>query len=178
MESKICNACGEEKPLDAFQERIVKGVRYPRTRCSACENRLRAERRSPEAIARQWAARQKRLSHQRANDINRASWVLKDCNRTDSRKGLFNDLEITYIEMMLSYPCAYCGRGWEEARMTLDRIDNSQGHLQSNVQTACEPCNLNRGDCDYQEWMSFVQQMGPHGMAELARKRKKRRRLV
>lgn len=175
-EWKTCTACGEPKHIDEFQLRTVNGRQYPRTRCSPCENRLRAERRTPEAHARQERARQKRRKHQRANDINRASWFLKDSRRTDKRKGLENDLEIEFIEAALAQPCAYCKRDWSEVRMTLDRVDNSMGHLQSNVLTACEPCNLNRGACSYEEWIAFVEQMGPEGLKEVTKRRHRRKR--
>ena len=179
FEWKTCTACGEPKPLSEFQTRVVAGNTYPRTRCSPCENRLRAERRTPEAAARQEKARQRRKKFQRANDINRASWLLRDCLRTDTRKGHANDLDIEFVEAMLHEPCAYCGRDASQVRMTLDRIDNTLGHLKANVNVACEPCNLNRGPASYEDWIAFVQMMGPDGLqrATRSRHRKKKRRL-
>ena len=179
-EWKICTACGEPKPIAEYQTRVVAGRQYPRTRCSPCENRLRAERRTPEAAARQEKARQRRKKFQRANDINRASWLLRDCLRTDSRKGYANDLDLEFVEAMIAGFCVYCGRGAPEVRMTLDRIDNTLGHMRDNVNVACEPCNLNRGAASYEDWIAFVQMAGPEGLmrATRSRHRKKKRRLV
>lgn len=37
--------------------------------------------------------------------------------------------------------------------MTLDRIDNSLGHLQSNVLPSCERCNMVRRDMPFPAWL-------------------------
>lgn len=37
--------------------------------------------------------------------------------------------------------------------MTLDRVDNSQGHLQSNVKPSCIRCNSIRGNMPFDAWI-------------------------
>lgn len=36
---KLCNCCGETKPLTGFYTRIVAGRRYQRTACKTCHNK-------------------------------------------------------------------------------------------------------------------------------------------
>jgi hypothetical protein len=40
--------------------------------------------------------------------------------------------------------------------MTLDRIDNSIGHLMSNVNPCCYRCNYIRANMPYAAWLSIV----------------------
>lgn len=40
--------------------------------------------------------------------------------------------------------------------MTMDRIDNSLGHLMSNVLPACIRCNYLRRDVPFEAWMVIV----------------------
>jgi hypothetical protein len=37
--------------------------------------------------------------------------------------------------------------------MTVDRVDNDLGHLQSNVVPACVRCNHVRGQMPYEAWL-------------------------
>lgn len=43
--------------------------------------------------------------------------------------------------------------------MTLDRKDNTIGHVQSNVVPACYRCNLTRGDMPYEAWVYLIDGM-------------------
>jgi len=43
--------------------------------------------------------------------------------------------------------------------MTLDRINNSKGHLMNNVVPACRRCNTTRGDMPYKAWLFLVDGM-------------------
>ena len=51
---------------------------------------------------------------------------------------------------MITQPCSYCLD--TEAKMTLDRIDNTIGHTQANVVPACLRCNVTRGSMPYEAW--------------------------
>jgi hypothetical protein len=63
---------------------------------------------------------------------------------TDKKKGFGNDLTLEFVRTTVESPCTYCGSS-EEPR-GLDRLDNSLGHLQSNVVPCCGTCNFTRGD--------------------------------
>ena len=70
---------------------------------------------------------------------------LKKYIRTDKEKGLDNDLDIEFVKETYKQGCYYCG---DKAirNMTLDRIDNTKGHLKSNCICACVQCNRSRQD--------------------------------
>lgn len=40
--------------------------------------------------------------------------------------------------------------------MSLDRIDNSKGHIQANVVPACIRCNYLRGSMPHEAWLNLV----------------------
>jgi hypothetical protein len=84
-------------------------------------------------------------------------WILEDSRRSDKKKGLSNNLTREFIDLEISKGCSYCGEA--SIRMTLDRIDNTVGHLQSNVVPACIRCNLTRGNMPYKAWLFLVDSM-------------------
>lgn len=93
---------------------------------------------------------------QRASGSNLSGWILEDSRKADRRKGLENDLDREFIEHLLEiHPdCSYCGE--RTIRRTLDRVDNTKGHLKTNVRVACIRCNLLRHDMPFEAWMSLV----------------------
>jgi hypothetical protein len=62
----------------------------------------------------------------------------------DKKKGRDNDIPLDVFTSLIQAPCDYCGTT-EEAR-GLDRLDNSLGHLLSNVVPCCASCNSVRND--------------------------------
>lgn len=86
--------------------------------------------------------------------VNPAKYALWDSQKSDRKKGFDNDLDIEFVKSLLSEGCRYCGES--ELRMTLDRIDNSLGHLRSNVIPACIRCNYARGSMPHAAWLCLV----------------------
>ena len=54
------------------------------------------------------------------------------------------DLTTAEVYALIVQPCIYCGT--LESPRGLDRIDNAQPHIRTNVAPACAPCNFARGD--------------------------------
>ncbi len=81
-------------------------------------------------------------------------FILIDSRNTDKKYGRENDLTREFISEKIKEGCAYCLE--TEGRMTLDRIDNDVGHLQSNVNSACVRCNYIRGDMPFAAWAAIV----------------------
>jgi hypothetical protein len=154
--SKICRVCNTPKELILFatyKDRV--GNLHTKNICNKCNNKQRTERykvtpRSPE---RQERIKEK-LRRYRADPEKCARFILGQSRITDKRKGRANDLTRDFIEAMIINGCSYCGQ--IEGRMTLDRIDNSIGHLQNNVQPACLRCNYIRRDIPYEAWLALV----------------------
>lgn len=153
MATKQCSVCKIEKDYDDFWMRSQGGKRYPFHSCKQCANAARNIRRkdyreppTAEAVSRQAA----RVKLERLNNTNRATYLYQDSRRSDRKKNLDNDLDREFIERALEKPCHYCGA--EEGQMTVDRVDNSIGHLKSNVVTACYRCNIVRGSMPFEAW--------------------------
>lgn len=55
------------------------------------------------------------------------------------------------LENIIHKPCVYCG---DTHLIGCDRIDNSKGHLKTNVVPCCCSCNKARGDSfSYEEML-------------------------
>ena len=85
----------------------------------------------------------------------RANWtpakrVFKDALASDRRFGRSFDLDVDFVEQEICKPCSYCGE--DELKRTLDRVDNSIGHLKDNVMVACIRCNYARRDMPIAAW--------------------------
>ena len=79
-------------------------------------------------------------------------WIYVDSRSSDRKFGRANDLTRDFIREQLAVgECSYCVE--RNLRMTLDRIDNDLGHLQTSVVIACIRCNYARRDMPYQAWL-------------------------
>lgn len=94
-------------------------------------------------------------ARERRQDPNlRAKYILWDSQRGDKKLGRENDLTIDFINETISCECGYCGES--ELKMTLDRKDNSIGHIQENVIPCCVRCNYIRRDMPYEAWICLA----------------------
>ena len=149
---KTCNKCGIEKEETEYLTRIVNGKRYLRTYCKPCWNKRSSERPGHSEKPSKAKYYQKRKKLRADGDFDVCCRAhLQDCRSSDKRKGRENDLTIEFILDTLSKPCSYCEV--PDGRMSLDRIDNSIGHLQTNVVSSCARCNLTRGSMPYEAWL-------------------------
>lgn len=98
-----------------------------------------------------------KLQHQHWRRANVAKTVLMDSRKADRKNGRENDLDLGFVRGFVEGACTYCGE--TELRMTLDRIDNTLGHLKSNVVGACERCNYARRDMPYAAWLVVAKAM-------------------
>lgn len=144
-----CKRCGEDREISNFSvyRSQATGNQLRRKICNRCRE-----------IWRKWSAltpekRADLLSKKqqsRQNPLHRAKWILHDSRRSDKKRGLDNDLDVTYIQSLIRKGCSYCG---DTSKMTLDRIDNTRGHTKDNVMPACIRCNYLRGSMPYDAWM-------------------------
>src|ERR1700741_3036477 len=117
--------------------------------CMACRRRIRVQK-NPAQCRNE---RQKCRSKKRTQDI--PGTILTDSRQSDRRRDLDNDLTKEFVTSLIANGCLYCGE--TKSRMTLDRIDNKIGHLQTNVVPACKQCNLIRRDMPYMAWLVVVE---------------------
>lgn len=85
---------------------------------------------------------------------NVSKCVYKDSKNRDRKRGLDNDLTLEFVQQELTKGCHYCGG--RDGRMTLDRMDSTIGHLQSNVVPSCERCNILKKDMPFEAWLMIV----------------------
>lgn len=108
----------------------------------------------------------RRASYDKNNDKRRRerkefknieSYMCKDYKYKDRLAGFTDfDLSKEIIKELIKDGCTYCGEEPTKIRMTLDRIDNSKGHIRSNVLPACYRCNVMRGTMPYNAWLELV----------------------
>jgi hypothetical protein len=104
--------------------------------------------------ARHWYAQNRdklreQRRYKRRNNV--ALSIYQDARKADRKKQRTNDLTLELVKRLIASPCSYCGDN--ELRKTLDRVDNSLGHVESNVVVACERCNYVRRDMPYDAWL-------------------------
>jgi hypothetical protein len=115
---------------------------------------------SKSELAREYYAKHREALGHRRRELRRsnvARAILADTRRADNRRGRANDLDLAFIDENIKLPCSYCGDA--EIRRSLDRIDNSLGHLRENVVVACERCNYLRRDMPYPAWLVVAKAM-------------------
>src|ERR1041385_3112550 len=88
---------------------------------------------------------------------NIEAYMCKDYKYKDKKAGFAGfDLTKEIIKELIKDGCDYCGESPTKIRMTLDRIDNTKGHISSNVIPACYRCNVMRGTMPYKAWLELV----------------------
>lgn len=147
----VCRVCGFPKDPDEMRKLYGKPCKI----CVPCDGKERIKRYKTTPKSK---ARKKRIQDKyktwRKDCTNLDIFISKDSRRNDKKRGRQNDLTREFIREMISKPCQYCGD--IQSRMTLDRIDNSIGHLQSNVVPCCVRCNYIRRDIPYEAWLIMV----------------------
>ncbi len=158
---KLCSKCQQLKEDDEYYTRSSGGKKYLMSLCKSCEVIRTTQRRSDASSDytirykdyRATSITKTRAKHkyERANGINREKFIFEDSRNSDKKKGLSNDLTKKDIATLIADGCSYCGE--HDLMMTLDRIDNSKGHLLNNVSAACIRCNLTRGSMPHAAWL-------------------------
>jgi hypothetical protein len=92
----------------------------------------------------------------RKDPRKRARWIVEDYRKSDKKFGRDNDLDVPYVQKVIEAGCSYCGAPACNTKIGLDRIDNTIGHMKSNVVAACVRCNLIRRDMPHTAWMAIV----------------------
>lgn len=146
-----CRHCGKGEPEVQFYIRKVSGRYYRRYICYGCDQIRREKYPTREAsIKRERVRRAAKERVDRLSSDRRYWYILKDSKSADKARRRDNDLDYEFIKTTISTGCAYCGD--LNGKMTLDRVDNSIGHLKTNVIGACMQCNWFRRDMPFAAW--------------------------
>jgi hypothetical protein len=129
-----------------------------KTRSAVCKKCYKAKKAAREKTLRsspEWKAKtNQRVRQRRKNPEYRAYYVWRDSRKSDLRNGREHSLGKEFVRECLSQPCVYCGE--TRLKMTLDRMDNKLGHIESNCVPCCVRCNYIRRDMPYEAWVVFV----------------------
>lgn len=138
---KACLKCHKKKSFRHFRRKNHREKYYIYSTCNRCRNRIK----------------HKQHKERRALAINSACapFALEDAKKSDKKKGFGkNDLTMRFVKKLLNKGCYYCGL--KNIKLSLDRIDNSRGHMKDNVNPCCRRCNFIRGNMPYEAWLSIV----------------------
>lgn len=144
---KLCKSCNMVKPASKMGKYRHGEKVYVESMCYACQYKrdvsVPGNKEKLLSTTREFNKRERK--------INPHVYTVYDSRKADKKFGRQNDLTKEFVFDMIKNGCCYCGE--KETRITLDRIDNALGHLQSNVVPACFRCNDIRGDMPYEAWL-------------------------
>lgn len=157
-----CNLCGFFEPEVSFELRRVDGKMYKRHACRECIRKYKKQystancpSNSPEEKRKRSARDAAIESYKRGIKQYTSLFVFQSSNSADKKLKRENNLTLDFVKELLGpHECMYCGD--TEVKVTLDRIDNTLGHLKTNVNPACVRCNGIRGNMPYEAWMELV----------------------
>lgn len=154
----LCKICGKGEPEVEFYIKKTGNRLYRRFLCRDCDAEYKKKYPASDALkARGNEVRSETRKMHRTDKANRAYHILTDSKLSDRKRCMENDLDEEYIKTAISFDCSYCGQA--EEMMTLDRIDNSIGHLKANVVPCCMQCNYFRRNMPFEAWLLLVPAM-------------------
>jgi hypothetical protein len=139
---RVCNTCGKSKDDKHFGK---TGGGYRRRICNTCKTK-RFLAQHPGKKYEYAASYRKR---------HPSKMIVVDCRASDKKHGFDpNDLDADFVAVLVKDGCTYCGE--QSMRITLDRLDNSKGHMRNNVVACCLRCNYVKGSMPQEAWEHIV----------------------
>lgn len=109
------------------------------------------KQRSSEALARRHTKKIKKRKEKRAEGKYRTRDIRRSYIKNDKDNKRDNDITTEFINSIINNGCTYCGEH-NIMILTLDRVDNTLGHLQSNVNLCCTRCNTIKNNMPHEAW--------------------------
>lgn len=163
--SKTCKSCKESKPLENFESiRRTDKTTYYRGICNQCRYSKRRTyyQNNPEVWERRKLIEKEQRVVSRQDIAQRAKWIVRDSKNTDRKNQMENDLTIEWVKETIKDGCSYCG---SVLKLSLDRKNNSLGHMKNNVVSCCWRCNYIRRDMPLEAWL-IVAEVAERGMLD------------
>ena len=152
---KICSKCGEIKPISEFYKRksskdglqnnckdCAKAVRkehYQTHRDAILNKKAEYDSKNKEHIAAYHAA----YSDPQKNPRGWAKRMVNHYRQMDKERGFDTSQTITdewFLENIAYQPCVHCGLQ-AIGLIGCNRLDNTKGHTEDNVEPCCQSCN-------------------------------------
>lgn len=150
---RTCETCRFPKADEAFEETRTG---HRRRTCQSCRRAAKYAKVKADPVRwAAYAAKSKAWSAAKRRNVAWAIW--RDARGSDRKAGRANDLTVEFIRQQIENPCGYCGEA--ALRMTLDRVDNSIGHVMTNVVACCVRCNYVRRDMPHPAWQVVARAM-------------------
>lgn len=142
-----CKYCNESFPLDHFYVLPHRGRNRPRFICKIQNHNVTREYyRNMKQDEHKYKKYLRRCRHKQREYTFRNRW--RAYRAYDKR--IFGEsdnlLEFNDAKLLMAKDCNYCGR---IPAAGLDRTDNTQGHIQTNVVPCCKFCNILLMDMPY-----------------------------
>lgn len=135
---KMCNKCGEEKPIDAFfKDRVSNGRQTYRSDCKLCA--------------------------QEAAKTRIARYKSKKRNLVDT----LTDEQWTAALEHFNHRCAYCIDGAAECQEHCTPVDKGGSYSASNIVPACLKCNSSKGARHLKFWWKQQTFFTPEALAKV-----------
>lgn len=179
--SKKCISCDEDKQLDQFERdnhkvRLKSGeikiYQRIRTKCKICRNLQNKNRKNKnKPLHRKKANEYYRLNKSKFRERayrkkNIIPLLIKTCSRHDKEKNRECNIDVNYISTLLTEQqnkCHYCNHevmlekgDRKMSQISIDRIDNSKGHIKGNCIITCLFCNMARNDVPIDLYKLFI----------------------
>lgn len=113
-------------------------------RCKVCTNKIKRGTRKDRWWNMTASQKQRKAAVNRKYTSfgkGRAIAMLNAYRKIDKSKHRSCDIDLPFLMAIFSMSCVYCG---DTDRLGCDRVDNSIGHLKSNVVPCCATCNISR----------------------------------
>lgn len=154
MEFRECNTCGVTKEITAFEKAYSRGSHYRRHQCMSCKAVERNDRTNKDPILYLRRA----FSQLKSNRIRKStfSWELsfddiKDKWEKNKGKCLVTGIQMTHHRD---------GSGKRiSTNVSIDRINNKEGYINSNVRLVCWGVNLMKHSMSDIELMRWVRRI-------------------
>lgn len=119
--------------------------------CKRCDSARPRKPLTAEQKEKAYKRQKLRMAAKRLNPEKLAWKIISDCKSYDFRRGLMCDLDEDFVWEEIKKGCNYCGD--HDGKLSLDRIDNSIGHIKTNVVPCCYRCNMIKRDMPQEAWL-------------------------
>jgi hypothetical protein len=168
--SKVCRICGEEKPLDLFHNnvRARDGKHTWCKKCYCAYQRARVKPPIDKEAKRAYDAKYRKREDVAARSLERATFnyatplgraknICSNAKTRANEAGKEYNLSLDYVHALIALGyCQKSGIAFDLSRSngslanpfapSIDRINNSRGYTNDNIQIVCTMFNL--GKCD------------------------------
>lgn len=152
---RVCRKCGEEKDISMFVSH--KQCKHGKSHeCKSCKDKSRVRWAGGKVEYDRQRYERRKLAHQIERSERNHIYKMRSYIGSDKKKGLAHDIDEDFCLVQMSKPCYYCSH-IDTPINGLDRIDNSIGHIKTNLIPCCQLCNMTRGNrWSHEDFKNFV----------------------